>query len=357
MSEGRRQPWVLYALIAANLVMFGVELASGASPIAPSPQLLIELGGSYPPRTLHGEWWRLGSSMFLHFGVVHLAMNMLCLYQARVAEQVFGRIGFLVIYLVAGLGGGIASLITNSGNVVVIGASGAVFGVYGAFGAKLLLHRDQFEPDRWLQTTRRLGQFLAINAVIGIAAPGISISAHIGGFVVGVGLGAALLVGASAERTRTQRALGLAILGVALTAAGLMSMKADADVYPLLQRFDRVEKAWVDQQNAAIARSKAGETETTESIERVEREVITPYRQVRQDLLATADIPVRLRPLFARIDELMTARLASRDAYKAAAREQDPAKQAALVEAYQRQEAEVAIRVAAVTAEVRRDKP
>lgn len=356
MSDGRSQSWVLYGLIAANVAMFGVEVAAGASPIGPSPQQMIELGGSYPPLTLGGEWWRLGSSLFLHFGILHLALNMLCLYQARAVEPAFGRVGFLVIYLLAGLGGGIASLIASSGNVVSAGASGCVFGVYGAFGAKLVLHRDRFEPEAWMGTMRRLGTFLVLNMVVGLTTAGISVSAHVGGFIVGAALGAALLAGAGAEQARMRRALGFAALGVALTAVAVMTIKADAGTPPVLQRFLAVEQASTTKHNAALERYKAGEIEEAELTELVDREVVAPYRQVHQELRATTDVPARLRPLFARIDELMTARLASWDSFQATLREQDPAKQAALVEAYDRGATEVAKRLEAVGAEIERLK-
>jgi len=223
MSERRDQPWVLYALIAANVVMFGVELASGAALLAPSLQSMVALGASFPPLTLQGEPWRLGSSMFLHFGLVHLALNMLCLYQARAVEGLFGHLGFLAIYLVAGLGGGIASLLAHGTYVVTAGASGAVFGAYGAFGAKLVMHRAQIDPEAWRRTVRSLGGFLLLNAIIGLSMAGISVSAHFGGFVVGAGLGAALLAGEGPRRVR--RPLLLLVLGLALTAGALFVMR------------------------------------------------------------------------------------------------------------------------------------
>ena len=354
MSERRPQPWVLYGLIAANVAMFAVELAAGADPIQPNTQVIRELGGNYPALTLHGEWWRLGSSMFLHFGLVHLGMNMLCLYQARAVEPVFGRLGFVVIYVLAGLGGGIASLIANPGNVVSAGASGAVFGVYGALGAKLVMHRAQFEPELWSKTMRRLGTFLVLNAIVGLSAKGISLSAHVGGLVVGVAVGAALLAGAGTPHGRTRRALGLAALGIALTAVGVMTIKADANVVPLLGRFDAVEKSSLSKMTEAYAQHKAGKLTDAELDALLERDVIAPYRQVREELLATRDVPARLRPLFAYTEALMAARLAAWTAHQAALREPDPARRAALLEVYKRTASEIHSRVEAVDAELGR---
>lgn len=358
MSERRDQTWVLYGLIAANVVMFAIEIAAGADPLAPSAQQLIELGGSYPPLTLHGEWWRLGTSMFLHYGVIHLGMNMLCLYQAREAEPAFGRLGFLTLYILAGLGGGLAALMVGAPNGVSAGASGCVFGVYGALVAQLIQHRDELEDAVQdavqAKKTRRLISFLVLNTLIGLGVPGISFSAHVGGFIVGVALGVALLVKPGAELTRTPRALALAALGLALTAGGLLIIKPPTDVTPVLQHFDAVEHSMSTTMTAINARSQAGELKEAALADAIEREVIAPYRGVQQELRATTRVPDRLRPLFARIDELMVARLAWMQSYQAVVRESDPAKRAALQAEYERATAAQAKAVEAVAAETAR---
>src|SRR5882672_4329407 len=113
--------------------MFVIEIATGADAISPTPQQVLAVGADYGPLTLNGEPWRLVSSMFLHFGILHIGMNMLCLWSGRIVELLYGRLGFVAIYLVAGLAGGVASLARSSA-VISAGASGAVFGVFGAFG-------------------------------------------------------------------------------------------------------------------------------------------------------------------------------------------------------------------------------
>jgi membrane associated rhomboid family serine protease len=356
--EGRSQPWVLYALIAANVAMFGVELASGIDPISPDVQGMVDLGASYAPLTLGGEWWRLGSSMFLHFGIVHLAMNMLCLHQARAVERLFGRLGFLAIYLLAGLGGGIAVLLV-SGNVVSAGASGAVFGVYGAFGAKLVLHRSQFAPDSWRNTMRRLGTFLGLNAVIGVSVSSISLSAHIGGLIVGVAVAAALLAGTrAAPRGRAfhpaVRAIALIAAGLALTAVAARVIEPTPDVLPVLRKLYTLEDTVPPAANAAMQRYRARELTPAEVVVLFDRDVIAPYQQLREELRATTDIPSRLRPLFAKLDELVDARLAAWNAFKVFAVEPDPARQAGLFDAYKHANDQVTHLVDAVTAELRR---
>ncbi len=355
MVEREARPWVVYALIAANVAMFAVELAHGASLISPAPRDMIELGASYPPLTLGGEWWRLGSSMFLHFGILHVALNLFCLYQARAVEPLFGHLGFLLIYVLAGLGGGVASLLATSGNVVIAGASGAVFGVYGAFGAKLVLHRRQIEPESWRRTVRSLGGFLLLNAIIGLSTAGISVSAHVGGFLVGAAAGAALLAGTRAVETRLQRTLGLAVVGVALTALAVTTIQPEVDpITPALTSFDTVERASVTRWNAGLERHRADAITAPALADELERDVLEPYRAMRRGLFATPDIPERLRPLFHELDRYTAARVAAWELFIAALREPAADKQQAMLADYKLREAEVTDRRTAFSAALQR---
>ncbi|HEX4416877.1 MAG TPA: rhomboid family intramembrane serine protease [Kofleriaceae bacterium] len=345
-----RKPWTIYVLIAANVAMFLVELASGASPTSPTSEQIISLGGNLPTLTLNGEWWRLISSMFLHIGILHIALNMLCLYQARVVEQVFGHLGFLALYVVAGLGGGIASLMFGSDHIVTAGASGAVFGVYGAFGAFLVLRRSQIEADAWQRTARSIGGFLVINLAFGIMTPRISMSAHVGGLIVGALGGAALLAGSRAAPQRTPRAIAILVLGVALTAAALLALPAYADVDPLINRFVAMEHAELARWNDAIERRKTGALKDTDLADILEAEILPAYRTWSHDLHATQNVPPQLRAAFSALDAYAASRLTAFTTVDQALRETDPAKQKPLLETFQRQQKDVESRLEAYTA-------
>jgi len=356
MSEGRTKPWVTYALIAANVAMFAVELANGASVTSPSPQQIFALGGNFAPSTLGGQWWRLGSSMFLHFGALHIGLNMLCLYQARVVELLYGRLSFAVIYLLAGLGGGIAHLLVGTPNAVAAGASGAVFGVYGGFGAFLALRRSQIEADAWGKTARSIGQFLVLNLAIGFTIESISVSSHVGGLIVGFAAGAALLAGPTADAQRTVRALGIAVLGLGLTAVAVMTIKVRGDMAPVFAKFNAVENASVSRFNEAAGRAQKGELSDAEFAKLVQHDVIEPYKQMRRDVLATPDIPKRLLRLFGLLDQYTAARLASWEAANALLHEPDAERRQPLLDAMGRHDTEVVKVSAAYAAELDRLK-
>jgi rhomboid protease GluP len=228
-ARSQPQTWVTYALIAANVAAFAYEFASGAQAGSPTPQQMIDLGGDFAPLTLDGQWWRVVTSMFLHYGIWHIAMNMICLYQGRIVEIVYGRAGFAALYLAAGLAGSIASL-ARASNVVSAGASGAVFGVFGAFGAYLLLRRDRLDPVAVKRTAGSLALFIGINMVIGITTPGIDMSAHIGGLIAGFVAGVALLAGARPDARSIVRAIAVAVVAVAATASALKVLPVPASV-------------------------------------------------------------------------------------------------------------------------------
>jgi rhomboid protease GluP len=208
-------PIVTYVLIALNVLMFGVEVVSGASPVKPSADSLLNLGADFAPLTIHGEPWRLVTSMFLHFGIVHLAMNMLCLYQARNVELLFGRLGLLAIYFAAGLGGALASEL--GAPHVGAGASGAVFGVIAAFGVHLIVNRSRLNAAQLGRDARWLAMFFVINLAYGFSQPQIDIADHIGGMACGALSALFLAAGARAKQRRIPRAIGVLVMAIGMS--------------------------------------------------------------------------------------------------------------------------------------------
>jgi rhomboid protease GluP len=148
-------------------------------------QTLVDMGALFGPLTvLKGEWWRLLSAMFLHGGMTHLLMNMFSLYiVGRGVEMYFDTKSYLSIYFFSGIIGGLVSLYMHP-VAVGVGASGAIFGVFGALAGFFLAHRDRIASHS-KAFMKDFGVIIAINLVIGLSIPSIDVSAHIGGLVVG----------------------------------------------------------------------------------------------------------------------------------------------------------------------------
>jgi rhomboid protease GluP len=95
----------------------------------------IAWGSNFGPYTTEGEWWRLFTSLFIHFGIAHLLLNMFALTAfGPLVERLFGSVNFLFVYLLAGIAGSLASIAWNPG-INSAGASGAIFGILGALMA------------------------------------------------------------------------------------------------------------------------------------------------------------------------------------------------------------------------------
>jgi rhomboid protease GluP len=181
------QVWVTKLLIVANVLIFLAMLANGAGFWHSPNGVQLAWGANFSPATQDGEWWRLGSAMFLHFGVVHLVLNVWSLWDAgQLVERMYGRIRFASIYLISGLSGNLISLVSQGNLAVSGGASGAIFGVYGALLVFLWCERTaiSLHEFRWL-FWGALG-FATATIILGFIIPGIDNAAHIGGFVTGI---------------------------------------------------------------------------------------------------------------------------------------------------------------------------
>ncbi len=182
------RPVVTWALLGANLVLWLAMEAVGSSQ---SPAVLLDFGANHAPYVSAGEYWRLLTSIFLHAGLMHLLFNSIGLLMfGRIVERLYGHVGFAVIYLLAGVGGGVASFVLNP-ITVGAGASGAIFGIVGAFAAFFFSKRHALgETAR--QTLSGVGVLLAINLAFGFMLPQIDNWAHLGGLVVGFAIGLAI---------------------------------------------------------------------------------------------------------------------------------------------------------------------
>ena len=174
-----------YILIASSSVVYLFSALLSQSLIDMDMQTLVDMGALFGPYTvLKGEWWRLLTAMFLHGGMTHLLMNMFSLYiVGRGVEMYFDTKSYLSIYFFSGLIGGLVSLYMHPVSVGV-GASGAIFGVFGALAGFFLLHRDKIASHS-KAFMKNFGIIIMINLVIGFSIPSIDVSAHIGGLVVG----------------------------------------------------------------------------------------------------------------------------------------------------------------------------
>lgn len=190
----RRTPhaWLTRLLVGANVLVFAALLVAGAGVWHSSSAVQLEWGASFGPATKDGEWWRLGSALFLHFGVLHLGMNMWALWDGgQLAERMYGHVRFAALYFTSGLTGNLLSLMVQGDRAVSGGASGAVFGIYGALLVFLWCERRQLHPQEFRWLFWGVAAFSVGTIIFGLVVPGIDNAAHVGGLLTGILLGLA----------------------------------------------------------------------------------------------------------------------------------------------------------------------
>lgn len=209
----RSRPDVTLTLLAVNVVVFVLTASSGAGVASGSGRSSIyDNFALIPVQVAHGDWYRLVSSMFLHFGILHIAFNMWALYVIGLPlETMLGRLRFVVLYFLAGIGGSILSFSTGPPAQKAAGASGAIFGLFGALF--VILRRRNLESGGILG-------LIVVNLVISFTFSNIDWRGHVGGLVIGAAVGAVFAYAPTGPRRDQAQALGTAAIAVVLIAAG-----------------------------------------------------------------------------------------------------------------------------------------
>ena len=210
---------VTKALLVAIAIPFVIEIVVGGprALFDPSAQLLFDLGAMAPPAVADGQFWRLFTAMFLHAGLLHVALNAYFFWLfGRVVESVFGRTWMLLIFLVSGFLASVASYAFGPVLTLAVGASGAISGVFGAFIAYNYRRRHLAANAANLRMALTV---IVLNAFIAIAYSSIDWRAHVGGLVAGLALGYLADDAVPARQRAVARFAGVATLlalGIAL---------------------------------------------------------------------------------------------------------------------------------------------
>lgn len=200
-SLSRRGPFVTRALIGINVGVYLLQLLMGAPVNGQGGRIWAE-GVLFGPAVADGDWWRLITAAFLHYGILHLGMNMLVLWIIGPAlEEYFGHARYALVYLVSGLAGSAGALIWSP-SALTVGASGAIWGI---MGAALVLEGRRI----YVFGGQAMG-LVVFNLAITFLIPGISVGGHIGGLIGG---GLAALAFSSLRRMPALATLSVAAVG------------------------------------------------------------------------------------------------------------------------------------------------
>lgn len=185
--SNQRSLYVTYVLIAINVLVFILMVMDGAGVLEPNGLVAIKWGSDYAPLTLSGDWWRLLTCTFIHFGVLHLVMNMYALFMIGIyLEPMLGKVKYIAAYLCTGVLSSLVSVWWHTEPLNSAGASGAIFGMYGLFLA--LLSTKIIPADTRKSLLQSIGIFVVYNLIYGMKS-GVDNAAHIGGLLSGAVIG------------------------------------------------------------------------------------------------------------------------------------------------------------------------
>jgi rhomboid protease GluP len=280
-------------LVAINLVVFAAMLAGGAGLWHSSNSVQLAWGANFGPATQDGEWWRLGTAMFLHFGIIHLGLNLWALWDGgQLVERMYGTARFITIYFVSGLTGNLLSLVANKGLAISGGASGAIFGIYGALLVFLWRERHNLHPHDFRWFFWGAAGFATASLLLGFLITGIDNAAHIGGFLAGT-LGGVLFspaaeaTGHVSNRNRAAAGAAFAIAIAALTSQipapayrwseELLTRK---EIWEFLRDDHAISQAW----QKILDEGKAGKVSFEELAGRIDAAVSDRYEESFEQL-------------------------------------------------------------------------
>jgi rhomboid protease GluP len=336
--------FVTPVLVAINIVVFVAAVLSGVHFMNPSIADLLNWGADFGPKVLVGEWWRTFTCTFLHIGVIHIAMNMFILAAVGpLVERLVGNTGFLILYVVSGLFGSMVSLCYHP-LVVSAGASGAVFGVYGALIA-VLRQKPGAVPAETLDRIRKSGlAFVGYNLLFGFMLPGIDNAAHIGGLIGGFLCGVVLNLPLAPESRakRPARNVAAAVCGLMLVGLGaggflvLHSDLGDADAATELERFAGTEDRLMNVSDTARARAERGELSWPDFADIIQRDVLPEWRATAERLGKLQNVPPDVRERLPALLNYMKLRQQGWELQVQAVRENDPIKMRRADEAHSR---------------------
>jgi membrane associated rhomboid family serine protease len=286
--------FVTGTLVSFNILVFAATVLAGSGSWEANPELLVRWGANSTALTTDGQAWRLVSSLFLHGGFVHLMMNMWALWGiGRLTERIYGNFRFAAIYALSGIAAGLSSIAWHS-IVSSVGASGAIFGVMGACLAFFLRSRAHVSASIVRKQGLATTAFVLFNLVSGFVTDGIDNAAHVGGLLMGFGLGYLLVRPLSPDASAKQGLLGatLAVAFALLTiGVGVWQMHVIATNQPVATRYWAKHRWFVEAQSTALQRQaqlqmalSSGTISLSQFAGRFEPEVFAFWRDAHERL-------------------------------------------------------------------------
>lgn len=287
-------PRVTSAIVILNALVFATMAVATKKIGLFGLQEMLNWGANFAPLTVNGQWWRLFTALFLHFSLLHIAVNMWALWNiGRLSERLFGHGTFLILYIGAGILASLSSIAWDP-SLSSVGASGAIFGIFGSFLAFIARQPHQIPATiarkYWISTA----VFVLFNLLSGAIQPGIDNAAHVGGLLAGFVLGFFLARPLDAESRRhlpIQRGLAAAAFVALAVFLAIWLVNGNGSELTIPERYLREHREYAsgEEKNLRLwsdlaARAGAGSISDAEMAEHFEREIL-PFWQKQKDLM------------------------------------------------------------------------
>jgi rhomboid protease GluP len=252
LTSGRKI--ATYSIIGINVLVFIIMVCSGVNFFAPGTEELIRWGADYKPYTVSGEWWRLITAMFLHFGIIHIAFNMYALFMVGLyLEPILGRLRYTAAYLCTGVFASIASIWWHGDRAVGAGASGAIFGMYGLLIA--LLTTSLIPKTMRNNLMQSMGIFVLYNLIYGAKSGSTDNAAHLGGLLSGFVVGYIYFLSLKAASRIRPAAISLFVLGATVLCTVIYLNNSSDDNIAYQKKVDMI----LELQDSAMAAETQGD--------------------------------------------------------------------------------------------------
>ena len=302
-----RRAIVVPAIVALNVAIF-VFMLFGAGALA-DPNTLVAWGGNFGPRTTNGEWWRFVTAMFVHAGMLHLLVNLAGVAQiGLLVERLVGPAALAGTYLAAGALASLVNLSTYPVGVTV-GASGAIFGIYGLLVAWLICHIFQRAtitiPARALQ---RLVPAAILFIIYNLSTDSIANGAALAGCLAGFACGLAVTIRIGDREPPVRRLAALVAATVAIVVASAVPLRGLVDVRPEIARIVASEDRMASTYEEQIKRFRNGKISADALAALIDRTMIPELQGSRARLKALDRVPQEHQPIVASADEYLRMR-------------------------------------------------
>lgn len=296
-TDGTTRPWPVVTIVFAGTILAPYVWAALAPGDLADPDTLVAWGANFGPRTVNGEWWRLATASLLHAAPLDLFINLAALAQVSlVLERVVGRAALAGVYLSAGVLAGLVS-VSAQPVAVTVGASGAIFGLYGLLLASWMWGVIRRSPAVRLPVVGRVAPVAAVFILYHVFFGGLQGAAHMASVVTGFVSGLVLAGGVHLRKPPALRIAAVMAATALVAVVSAVPLRGLTDIRPRVAHLVSVERTTAAAYDAKVADFREGRTTTDALCRLIERQILPELQAAAAPLNDLHGVPEAHEPL------------------------------------------------------------